>query len=335
MERLQFAALILPSEPMLEAKLLGGAHNLSPIAGKSIHQWVVDAALGASIRRLSVVSSNLTEHARAEFEQRLDDALIKVVAPVSNIAETVAAAIDELGADFTLREATHVLLLPAQCPQITSADLRRVIDHHLASRAAGTICTGEADPSQTEPVIARDEDGRVASIADVPIGGGAIFCFRADVLVPALRRSSGSFDFQGIGADVARVLQDAGHHVETLDYPGRFEMVRSGASRAEVEATLRQRVIHDWIERGVIMADPNQVTIDATAHLGKGVEILPGTVIEGRTIVADGARIGPNTHLVDATIGSSADVGHAVVRNVEVPPRTRLAPFTVLGPTAD
>ena len=335
MERLQFAALILPSEFAREAKRPEGMSHLSPIAGKSLHEWVIDAALGASVRRVAVVSPTPADALSDDLASRPDDMLISVVSPAANVLATVEAAIEGLGTDFIFRDTSHVLLLSESCPQIRSTDLRRIIDHHVESCASVTTCAGEVEHDHTEPVITRDRHGRVASITDVAVGGGAIACFRAEVLVPALRRSARGSTFQGIAADVASVLGDAGHRVETLDYPGPLEIVRSGASRTTVEATLRQRVIKDWIERGVVMADPAQVTIDATVHLGKGVEVLPGTVIEGRTIVADGARIGPNSHLVDAVIGSSAEVPHSVVRGVEVPPRSVLTPFSVLGPSAD
>ena len=334
MERTQFAALILPSEPAIDPKVLDGAPHLLPIAGKSIHQWVVDAALGTSVRRVVVVSSELPQQTRDALSARLDEAQIGVVEPVDDVAETVAIALDQLGADFSMREAAHVLLLSAACPQVTSAEIRRVVDHHVGSKAAATISAGVTDPDFREPVVTRDSRGRVSSIVDAPIGDGAIVCVRADLLVPALRRSQPGHDFTNIGARIAAVLHEAGHRVEMIDYPGHLEILRSGASRVAVEALLRGRVISGWIDAGVVMVDPSQVAVDATVHLGKGVRVLPGTVLEGRTMVADGARLGPNAHLIDATIGSSATVAHAVVHGVEVPARTAVTPFTVLGSPA-
>ena len=330
MERTQFAALVLPGQPLADAKLAGTSLNALPIAGKTSHEWVVDAAIGASIRRIAVVSPGLSTATKEAFDRRLDDPLIHAVAPAVDLADTVALALDRIASEFTLRDSTHVVLLSDACPQVTSADLRKLLDYHLATQAAATLCTSDIDPRFTEPVVSHDEHGRVSAIADVPRGGGGFYCFRADVLVPALRRAGSGFGFQDIGGAVAGVLHQAGHRVETMDYPGTLEMVRSGASRVGVEAVLRQRVIARWVDRGVIMPDPNQVTIDATSHLGKGVTVMPGSVIEGRSVVADGAHIGPNSHLIDATVGSEARVPHSVIRGTEVPPRATLTPFTVL-----
>ena len=196
--------------------------------------------------------------------------------------------------------------------------------------ASATVYSGIQDPQQTEPVVIRGRDGRISAISDMPVGDGAIFCFRADLLVPAVRRSRSTFDFNAIGVEAARVLTDAGHRVQTLDHPGQLGVIRSASSRTAIESSLRRRVIDQWIERGVIIPDPAQVAIDATAQLSTGVTVKPGTVIEGRTLVADGAQLGPNTHLIDAIIGSSAVVPHSVIDNAEVAARSDVAPFTVL-----
>jgi bifunctional N-acetylglucosamine-1-phosphate-uridyltransferase/glucosamine-1-phosphate-acetyltransferase GlmU-like protein len=47
--------------------------------------------------------------------------------------------------------------------------------------------------------------------------------------------------------------------------------------------------------------------------------------------VADGAIIGPNTHLIDASIGTAAIVPHSVVYEAEVAAREQVQPFSVLG----
>lgn len=328
MERTQFAAVILSSEPSIDAKAPEGAAHLAPLAGKSLHQWVVDAALGASIRRIAVVA-DLAPRTKQELEERVDDAMIEIVAPLAESDETLAVAIDSLGNDFSLREHAHVLLLQVECPQITSADLRRVIERHIVSGAAATVYAGAQNAGHTEPVVIRDEFGRISSISDIPVGGGAVFCFRADLVVPALRRSNATVNFQSIGVEAAQALTEAGHEVQSFEYPGQLEVIRAATSRTSIEGALRRRVVEQWIERGVVIPDPRQVAIDATVQLSPGVTIKPGTVIEGRTLVADGAELGPNTHLVDAVVGSSAVVPHSVIWSSEVKAREQLAPFTV------
>ena len=152
------------------------------------------------------------------------------------------------------------------------------------------------------------------------------------MLVPALRRVTPSGWINGpLMIDALAALEAAGHSVARVPRSAPVIAVTSMSARADVETELRDRIVASWIDRGVAMIDPRQVTIDATVTLGQGVEILPGTVIEGATVIGDGAVLGPNSHLIDATIGTEARVPNAVVDGAEVDPHELVAPFSVLG----
>jgi bifunctional UDP-N-acetylglucosamine pyrophosphorylase/glucosamine-1-phosphate N-acetyltransferase len=74
--------------------------------------------------------------------------------------------------------------------------------------------------------------------------------------------------------------------------------------------------------------------------LAQDVEILPGTHLEGRTAIGQGARIGPGCVLRDTSVGPDATVIHAVCESAEigggasVGPFARLRPGTRIGPGA-
>lgn len=339
MERTQVAALIIPSQVVADSAVSDGkkrdgiVHPLSPIADKSVEGWIVDAAVGASVRRIAVISAHIDNWTRDELKDRSDDALIEIVRPMADVAESLAFGIERLGSDLTLRDNTHVLILPAESPQIESGELREVIASHLSSGATATLVTSQGDDSASEPVVLRDEDGLVSSIIDAPLGGGTYMCVRASVLVPTLRRVlRPRSDTSAPLAEIGRVLDSTGYSVDVHERDTPLMAIRSIASRAVIEQELRDRIIDKWLDRGVVMPDRRQVSIGSSVTLGRGVQLLPGSVLEGNTVVADGARIGPNTHLIDATIGSLAQVPHSVVDRNEVPARDELAPFTVMGP---
>ena len=72
---------------------------------------------------------------------------------------------------------------------------------------------------------------------------------------------------------------------------------------ADAEAVLRGRINRRWMLDGVTMVDPSRTYIDATVVLEPDVRLLPGTILEGRTSIAAGAVIGPDSHLVDVVVG--------------------------------
>jgi bifunctional UDP-N-acetylglucosamine pyrophosphorylase/glucosamine-1-phosphate N-acetyltransferase len=131
------------------------------------------------------------------------------------------------------------------------------------------------------------------------------------------------------------VLDEVGHPVNVIPRLEPLRSIWSAATRTPIEMALHDRVIAGWRERGTSMPDPRQISIDATVTLGQGVQILPGSVVQGSSVVGDGAIIGPNTQLVNALIGSKAHVPHSVVIDAEVGASEQLRPFSVLGSTPD
>lgn len=335
MNRTQIAALIVPTQPAPQVSPGAkptDADPLAPIAGKSIYSWIVDAALAASVRRIGIVAHNPSVDARSELVTRSDDALIEFVTPMASITDTLMFALERLGSELTLRDSAHVLILPAESPQIGSAELRSLVDRHVASDAAATLLAAPMSGSLMEPRVVRDPAGQIVSIIDAEGDAPGILCIKASMLVPALHRAVAPRWQSGAPlAEIAGVLTEVGHVVEIIERDTPIASIQSAATRAPIEMALRDRIVATWIERGVSMPDPRQVTIDATVTLGKGVQVLPGTILGGTTVIGDGAVVGPNSQVIDSVIGTQAMVPHSVVRGAEVPAREQVRPFSVIG----
>lgn len=332
MEPNQVTALIVSTQPGLNEKVPSHAGSpLAPIAGKAVVSWIADAVVAASIRRVGVVAHDVGVDDRAELLDRSDSAVIEVVAPRSNLTESVMDALSRLGPELAMSDAAQLLLLPAEAPQIQPDELRQLVMNHRRTGNDATLLA-TAEGTRTNTMIQRNDDGEITSIHDVVVGGFAALVVRASLLMPALRRASENSWEAGVPIrEVAGVLEQLGHRVEVCEPDTSLETITSLADRSPIEIELRDRITTKWIERGVSMPDPRQVTIDATVSIGQGVQILPGSVLVGQTLIADGATIGPNSHLVDATIGARAVVPHSVVRAFEVPARTDVTPFSILG----
>jgi bifunctional UDP-N-acetylglucosamine pyrophosphorylase / glucosamine-1-phosphate N-acetyltransferase len=108
--------------------------------------------------------------------------------------------------------------------------------------------------------------------------------------------------------------------------------VNDRAQLATAEAELRDRTNERWMRRGVTMLDPERTYIDATVELAPDVTLFPGTLLQGRTVIATGADIGPDTRLVDCVVGEEAIVEHTVGRQAEIGAQARVGPFAVLPP---
>jgi bifunctional UDP-N-acetylglucosamine pyrophosphorylase/glucosamine-1-phosphate N-acetyltransferase len=193
--------------------------------------------------------------------------------------------------------------------------------------------------------IVRDRNGKVARIVEhadateeereVDEVNTSIYIFRRSVLAPALRRltpdnSQGEYYL----TDVIAVLHDAGYSVvsEVIDDPMEAAGVNDRHQLAVAEAELRDRINERWMRRGVTMVDPEATYIDTTVELSADVVLYPGTHLQGRTTVAGGAELGPNTQLADCTVGERAVVTATIGRNCEIGADAEVGPWAYLPP---
>ena len=208
-----------------------------------------------------------------------------------------------------------------------------------------TVLTARfADPTGYGRMV-RDRNGRVSRIveqADASEGEAAIeevntsiYVLKRSVVAPALRRLSPD-NVQGeyYLTDIVGVLHDAGYAIASLevDDAGDVAGVNDRVQLSRVEAELRRRINLGWLQRGVTMLDPVQTYLDTTVELAPDVTLYPGTLLQGRTTVAAGAEIGPNTQLADCTVGERAVVSASVGRSASVGADARIGPWAYLPP---
>jgi bifunctional UDP-N-acetylglucosamine pyrophosphorylase/glucosamine-1-phosphate N-acetyltransferase len=162
----------------------------------------------------------------------------------------------------------------------------------------------------------------------------SIYAFRREVLGPALRHLSpdnaqGEFYL----TDVVGVLGGMGHRVGCVQAPGdETQGVNDRWQLALAERVLRHRTNRAWLLNGVTMLDPRQTFIDVTVRLGRDVTLYPGTILQGNTTIGDGCEIGPDTRLVDCTVGADAVVASTSGVDAEVGAGARVGPFAALEP---
>jgi len=93
---------------------------------------------------------------------------------------------------------------------------------------------------------------------------------------------------------------------------------------------LQERVKDSWMERGVTLIDPASITIDDTVQLQPDVIIEPQTHLRGKTVIASGSRIGPGSLIENSQIGKNVTVLYSVVSDSLVKDGSRIGPYTHL-----
>jgi len=103
---------------------------------------------------------------------------------------------------------------------------------------------------------------------------------------------------------------------------------------AQAEATVRDAIRHRLMLDGVTLIDPSSVYIDASVTIAADTIVYPNTFIQGRTSIGEDCQIGPNSQIIDSTIGAGCRIWASVIEQARVKDGVSIGPFSHLRPGA-
>jgi bifunctional UDP-N-acetylglucosamine pyrophosphorylase / glucosamine-1-phosphate N-acetyltransferase len=319
---------------------------LHPLCGRPMLLHVIDALVALPLERIVVVVGHGAERVTKTLQEQLATEL-----PVEFVEQRVqrgtgdAASVALTAGVFDLDAEDDLLVVPGDTPLLRAETLATLARAHREAGAAATVLTAIQDPATGYGRVVRDQNGGVdhiiehadATPEELEINeiNTSIYCFRRGLLAPALRRLSPE-NAQGeyYLTDAVSVLKETGHSVigVVAEDPDETAGVNDRAQLAEVEAALRRRINQRWMRDGVSMTDPDRTYIDATVELEPDVHLLPGTMLQGRTVVGARSVIGPDAQLTDTIVGDGAVVRQTVAHEVEIGDDATVGPFVHLRP---
>jgi bifunctional UDP-N-acetylglucosamine pyrophosphorylase / glucosamine-1-phosphate N-acetyltransferase len=318
---------------------------LHPLCGRPMVLHVVDALAELPLERIVVVVG----HAAERVTKTLHDQLVTEV-PVEFVEQRVQRGTgDAVSVALTvfddLDAEDDILVLPSDAPLVRAETVARLATEHRLQDAAASILTATVPEPTGLGRVVRGKDGRVARVIEhvdasdeereINEINTSIYCFRRGLLAPALRRL-GPENAQGeyYLTDAIAVLRDAGHNVIAveIDDPGEAIMVNDRVQLADAESELRRRINRSWMRAGVTMVDPARTYIDAGVELETDVRLLPGTILEGRTVIGAGSIVGPDCRLTDVVVGEGVHMASTVARECEIGDNCEIGPFAFVRP---
>jgi len=238
-----------------------------------------------------------------------------------------------------------VVVLNGDAPLLTAETVRALVEDHRGSGAALTVLTAEvADPTGLGR-ITRAADGSVSGIVEhadathaqrqIREVNAGVYAVGTGLLAASLERlSTDNSKGEQYLTDVVGLLAADGHVVRAStaadpdDTIGCNDRVELAARRR----TLNDRILSAWMRAGVTIFDPATTWVDVDVELAPDVTLLPGSALSGRTTVATNARIGPDTTLVDCTVGEGATVVRSQCTSADIGERATVGPYTYLRP---
>jgi bifunctional UDP-N-acetylglucosamine pyrophosphorylase/glucosamine-1-phosphate N-acetyltransferase len=320
---------------------------LHPLCGRPMLLHVVDALVALPLERIVIVVGHGAERVTKTLQEQLatempidfvEQRVQRGTGDAVSVALTAFSDEPDLDGD--------VLVMPGDAPLVRPEVLARLAREHREVDAAATLLTAELEQLTVDfGRIVRDDKGEVDHIVEksdatdeelaIAEVNTSIYCFRRSLLAPALRRLSPE-NAQGeyYLTDAVSVLRQAGHSVLAVAAHDRTSAmhVNDRAQLAAAEAELRARINLGWMREGVSMVDPAATYVDAAVELEPDVRLLPGTFLEGRTVVSAGAVVGPDVRLVDTIVGERAVIRNTVAVEAEIGDDCTVGPYVSLRP---
>ena len=106
-------------------------------------------------------------------------------------------------------------------------------------------------------------------------------------------------------------------------------MQQREAARASLAARREERlaVVEELIAAGV-QVKSEDIYVERGVQVAPGATLLPGTILRGKTIVAEGCVIGPNTLLENAVVGKNTTVNASQVYDSTLGENNKIGPYT-------
>ena len=313
------------------------AHDL---CGRPLLAWPLEAAHEAGATRVVVVVGP-------------DDGLAELVGDRAQLAvqhEALGTADAVASAAACIERDSVVIVLAGDVPLVAPALLRELAESHSRSAAAATMVTAVLEDASGYGRVVRDDGGRFARVVETKVAGDAsdaeleikevntgIYAFDGGALLDALARV-GADNAQGERylPDVLGILAGDGASIATLAAGDQAVVlgVNDRVGLAAVRAEAQWRIHARHMLAGVTIVQPASTVIDVGVVIGEDTVVEPCTQLRGATRVGSGARVGPHSTLIDATLGDSVSVVHSHLVRCEVREGATVGPFAYLRPDA-
>ncbi len=312
---------------------------LHPLAGRPMIDHVLAALAGAGVARPVVVIGHGAEAVEAAVRNRATTVLQE---PQRGTADAVRIGLDGLGAT-TDRVLVTMGDVPMQTPGLYTALLDALRE---GGGAIALVSARVADPTGYGRIV-RDAIGGAAAIveeADADEAARAIaevnagtYAFDAAWLRDAIGRVQASASGEYYLTDLVALAVGDGRAVAVVAAadPDDTMGINDRVALSVAEERMRRRINERHMRLGVTIVDPGSTRIDATVEIGQDARIEPGTTLQGTTLIAQDAVIGPNAHVRDSRIGPRTRVWASVVEESAVAEDVQIGPYAHLRPGAE
>ena len=306
------------------------------LAGRPLLSHVVDACRELGAAAVHVVYG----HDGARVRETMTDLDVRWVEQAQRLGtgHAVGQALPGVPGD------AMVLVLYGDVPLVNRQTLAEIV--RLARDDRLALLTVSLDDPTGYGRIIRDERGKLLEIVEendaTELQRGAREINTGIVAAPARRLSGwlervGNDNSQGeyYLTDVLSLAVADGVDVQSTQPATTDEVlgVNDRVQLAHLERAFQRRAAERLMHDGATVLDPNRLDIRGQVKVGRDVTIDVNVILEGRVELGEGASIGSNVRIRDASVGRGTHIlPNTVIEEAEIGGECRIGPFARIRP---
>ena len=311
---------------------------LHPLAGRSLVDHVLDALGDAGVARVVVVTGHGADAVEAAVATRAATARQE---PQRGTADAVRVGLGAVPA-----ETETVLVTMGDAPLQPWTLFRAVLDEREVGDPAIVLVSAHLPDASGYGRVLRTEGGAASiveeadadeltrAVNEINVG---TYAFDTSWLRAALARVAPSPSGEEYLTDLVAMAVADGRSVRIVEADDVTDTIgiNDRLALAAAEERMRRRIVETHMRNGVTIVDPATTRIDAVVEIGQDARIEPWTILEGATVIAQDALIGPNAHIRASRIGPRTHVWASVVEESIVAEDVQIGPFAHLRPGSE
>ena len=315
---------------------------LHTFAGKTFLQRVMASVGAQDPDTLAVVVHYQADRVAAAARSYNDQVEIVNQDDIPGTGRAVQCAMTQLAERGEL--SGPVLIAASDMPLLDAGTLHDLLEFHEASGNGATVLTTILDDPTGYGRIIRDREGNVLRIVEqkdanrselaVQEVNTSVYVFDAAVLarsIAGLKSNNAQGEFYLTDAlEMAKADGNVGAFA--APDPLTVEGVNDRVQLSELSKAYNRRICERWMRDGVTILDPATTWIEDDVEIARDAVILPGSFLQGHTVIGEAAVVGPYTTLIDSIVDAGATVERSRVQGTHIGADATIGPWTYLRP---
>ena len=316
---------------------------LHEILGRPMLFYVLNSCKHSQVEKNLVVVGHNKEKVCKAFEDEQDVEFIEQ--PIGDnvpygTGYAVMNALDKIEDDDT------VIILNGDTPIISNSTISCFLRYHEERNNDITVLSADMKDPTNYGRIVRDENANVVAIVEEKdasekqklireINSG-IFAFKGSSLKSALQKiNTDNAANELYITDTLEILVKEGKRVDSFKLRDTREIlgVNSRYELSIAAEILQKKINKEYMINGVGIIDPKSTYIEYGATIERDVMIYPGTRIDRKSVIKEGAEIYSST-IKNSTIGEDVIIRSSEIEDSSIGRGTTVGPYAHLRPNS-